>query len=88
MRYDVLAEKTDEETLARYYKRCSSAFKDIVMPRCTPFFSDAKLLFETQSTPERKMSKYEIAIRLHVLSKVVPFDSLEGLEIQLAVRGA
>ena len=88
MRYDVLAEKTSEETLIKLYKRCSNAFKDFKVPSYAPFFSNDKPLFEMQSTPTRKMSKYEIAIRLYVLSMFIPFDSVNSLEIQLAVRGA
>ena len=88
MRYDVLAEETSEETLIELYERCSNAFKDFKVPSYSPFFSSGKPLFKMQSTPARKMSKYEIAIRLYVLSIFIPFDSVDGLEIQLAVRGA
>lgn len=88
MRYDVLAEKTSEETLIKLYKRCSNAFKNFKVPSNSPFFSSDKPLFEMQSTPARKMSKYEIVIRLYVLSMFIPFDSVNSLEIQLAVRGA
>ena len=88
MRYDVLAEKTSEETLIELYKKCSNAFKDFKVPSNSPFFSSNKPLFEMQSTLARKMSKYEIAIRLYVLGMFIPFDSVDGLEIQLAVRGA
>ena len=88
MRYDALAEKTSEETLIELYKRCSDAFKDFKVPSDSPFFSRGKPLFKMQSTPARKMSKYEMAIRLYVLSMFIPFDSVNSLEIQLAVRGA
>ena len=88
MRYDGLAEKISEETLIELYKRCSNAFKDFKVPSNSPFFSSGEPLFEMQSTPARKMSKYEIAIRLYILSMFIPFDSVDGLEIQLAVRGA
>lgn len=79
MRYDVLADKTDEELLKSYYLRCVKAFFN------EEAFKTKTWLFAANDALEP--SKYQMAYQMHMLSLEIGFDSLQELEMHLALRG-
>lgn len=77
MRYDVLAEKTDEKLLRSYYERCRDAFSGS---------REGSWIFSQWSDSE--LTRYKMAFALHQLDeKVSSFGSLEELEMKLAIAG-